>query len=385
MTTQPALNENRNKIRDDLGSQTNPVPVNSNPYYRVIIISPKELRGEKLPKEFFDYFQKKAEEKYEEKILDNAMKNLGEVIEKPEPIITKTAEKEPELKEQAKPVKAENKDLDSMVNDYYNSAINNINENVIYNENGATLTDPNNLMAHYTTAGTNLFNNLGSKVKNIYNGIKNIKAGNVKKVGLAFTTLSLIAALTTGCGGVIPPIPNDDVADKYKVESIVPYYEKELEDNYCLISYGVITSNHKIEDPTKYLTQKEVGDAIFNVTGAKPNDLVDYINNKKDLNIQARRESITLLQLKKMLEDNIVPIVLLKEKKHAIMPVGYDNIMEEITLYSSFSGNEYTIGEFEYGYFNSNSNDSIMIIKDSELSTYLDNLSKLLKSSFQLS
>lgn len=221
---------------------------------------------------------------------------------------------------------------------------------------------------------------------------QNNLAVKIKKSNLILLLLTGVLALLllASCNGVVPeppapPGPDVEVADKYKVESILPYYEKELEDNYCLISYGVITSNHKIEDSTKYLTQKEVGDAIFNVTGAKPNDLVDYINNKKDLNIQARRESITLLQLKKMLEDNIVPIVIIKDGTHAIMPVGYNNIMEEITLYSSFSGNEYTIGEFEYGYFDSNSNDSIMIIKDSELSIYLDNLSKLPKSSFQLS
>ena len=375
MTNQLAFKENR--IRDDLGSKTNKVPVNSNPYNRVIIISPKEQRGEKLPKEFFDYFRKKAKEKHEKTT------------------ITKANEK-PQIKNQIEQIQKENNSLDNIVGNYQKPTNENPGLNVIYNEDGATL-NQDNLIAHYTTAGANIFNDLGnnlsSKVKNIYNGVRSIKAKTVKKAVLGFATLALIVALTTGCGGTVtpepptptPPGPDDDVADKYKVESIVSYYEKELEDNYCLISYGIITSNHKIEDPTKYLTQKEVGDAIFNVTGAKPNDLVDYINNKKDLNIQARRESITLLQLKKMLEDNIVPIVIIKDGTHAIMPVGYNNIMEEITLYSSFSGNEYTIGEFEYGYFDSNSNDSIMIIKDSELSTYLDNLSKLLKSSFQLS
>jgi len=360
MATQLALKENR--IRNDLDSETNPVPVNSNQYYRVIVIKPKT---------------------YEEGILDNAMKNLGEVIEEPKPITTKTTEREPELKEQAKSIKAE-KNLDNMVNDSYNSTINDvsINENVLYNKNGATLTGQDDLMAHYTTAGANLFNNLGnnldSKVKNFYKGIRNIKAGTVKKAGLAFTALALVAALSTGCSGVTPPPPDEhgEIADSHKVTAIAPYYETEQGEHYCLISAGTIDTNYEanygVGNLQKVLTQQELADAIFGTVGADPTDLVNYINSRSDLNLKAEIQYLSILEIQRMIEDDIAPIVLTKSGTDTYLPIGYDKIKEEVTIYNTLDGKEVTASQFVA--FNLDNNKSVMIINKEKLSTYLENL-----------
>ncbi len=356
MTTQLDLKENG--IRDDLGSQTNQVPVNSQLYYRIIVIKPKT---------------------YEEGILDNAMKNLGEVVE--EPTITKKVEKTLNPVKSAKQIKAENKDLDSIVDDYHNSQIN-PELDIHHNKNGATLTEPDNLMAHYTTAGTNLFNNLGSKVKNLYKGIRNIKAGTVKKVGLAFTTLGLVVALTTGCGGTVtpepptPPGPDDDVADSHKVTAIAPYYETEQGEHYCLISAGVIVTNYEanygVENSQKVLTQQELADAIFGTAGATPTNLVNYINSRSDLNLKAEIQYLSILEIQRMLEDDIVPLVISKNGTDVYLTIGYDKLKEEITSYATLTGNEITANQFEF--FNLDNNKSIMIINKEKLSTYLNNL-----------
>ena len=102
MTNQLALNENEVKGIDQ-SSRTNAVPANSNQYYKVIVIKPKT---------------------YEEEIFDNAMKNFGEAVEEPKPAITKTAEKTLNSVNQAKPIKPENKNLDSIVDNYHNSDVN---------------------------------------------------------------------------------------------------------------------------------------------------------------------------------------------------------------------------------------------------------------------
>jgi len=275
MTNQLALKENEVKGIDQ-SSQTNPVPVNSNPYYRVIIIFPKELRGEKLPKEFFDYIESIAKPKtYEERILDNAMKNLGEKVE--EPTITKTAEKALNPVNPAKPIKAKNQNLDRIVGNYHGSDDVNLELNTIYNKNGATLEEQDNSMAHYTIAGTNLFNNLSnnlsSKVKNLYNGMKNIKASTKKRAGLVFTTFAIIAALATGCGGVTPP------GHVQKID-IPAGFDKDYFEEICFSSeYG--SKNHptlRWVDTPKFFLINPPSEEHREIAENKMSELVEFTN-----------------------------------------------------------------------------------------------------------
>lgn len=216
----------------------------------------------------------------------------------------------------------------------------------------------------------NYFNSLGSKVKNLYNGIRSIK-----KVGVAVLIIVLVLLLLTSCTGITPPTPqpdeHDDVTDSHKVTDIAPYYETQKED-YCVIAGGVIISNYKINIPNKKLTQDEVGDAIFlgPGIGAYFSDLVDYINNRNDLDIQAEYKFLTFLQIQRMIEDNIPPLV--SFEGHAAPVIGYNKTTNEITIYSTLDGKEHTMYEFEY--LNPNYNKSAIIINKSELSTYLDNL-----------
>ena len=272
MTNQLALKENEVKGIDQ-STQTNPVPVNSNPYYRVIIISPKELRGEKLPKEFFDYIESIAKPKtYEEGILDNVMQRIDNLEKVEELTITKTAEKALKPVKSAKPINEKNKDLDSIVGDYHNS---NINQelNVTYNENGATLEEQDNLMAHYTIAGTNLFNNLGSKVKNLYNGMKNIKASTKKRAGLVFTTFAIIATLATGCGGVTPP------GHVQKID-IPAGFDKDYFEEICFSSeYG--SKNHptlRWVDTPKFFLINPPSEEHREIAENKMSELVEFTN-----------------------------------------------------------------------------------------------------------
>jgi len=391
MTTQLALKENVVE-RDNPVRQGNQVKYNNSNqkkiYNRLIMIAPLNLKGKSPPKKFLDYIERISKPKtYEEKVLDKAMKNLGEVIEEPKPTITKKAEETFNPVKPVKPIKAE-KNLDSIVSDYHNSDVN-PELNTFYNKNGATLAEPDNLMAHYTTAGANIFNdlgnNLGSKVKNFYNGIRNIKASTKKRAGLAFTTFALVTALATGCSGVVPepptptpPGPNDDVADSHKVTAIAPYYEVEEEKSYCLISKGVIVTNYEsnygVENPKKVLTQQELADEIFLGfgVGATMEALVNYINGRTDLNIKAEIQYLPILEIQKMIEDDIVPIVSTKYGTSVYLPVAYNKITEEITNYATLSGEEITANQFEL--FNLDNNKSVIIINKKKLSTYLDNL-----------
>ena len=205
----------------------------------------------------------------------------------------------------------------------------------------------------------------------------------IKKTGLILLLLTGILALLllASCNGVVPesPIPpglNDDVADSHKVTAIAPYYEIEEAQHYCLISKGVIVTNYEenygVENSQKILTQQELADAIFGTAGAKLSDLVNYINSRSDLNLKAEIQYLPILEIQKMLEDDIVPIVVGKNGKTIYLPVGYDKIKEEITSYATLTGNEITANQFEY--FNLDNNKSVMIINEKKLSTYLDNL-----------
>lgn len=197
---------------------------------------------------------------------------------------------------------------------------------------------------------------------------------------LILILLSLfILTSCVGNGTIPPPSPPeliDDVADSHKVTAIAPYYEIEEAKHYCLISKGVIVTNYKanygVENSQKVLTQQELADAIFGTAGAKLSDLVNYINSRTDLNLKAEIQYLPILKIQKMLEDDIVPIVVGKTGKIVYLPVAYNKITEEITNYATISGEEITANQFEF--FNLDNNKSVIIINNSELSTYLDNL-----------
>ena len=196
------------------------------------------------------------------------------------------------------------------------------------------------------------------------------------KLFLNLILIILISFTLTSCTGITPPTEHGEIADSHKVTAIAPYYETEEAMHYCLISKGVIVTNYEanyeVENPQKVLTQQELADAIFLTVGAKLSDLVNYINSRSDLNLKAEIQYLSILEIQKMLEDDIVPIVISKDGKTPILPIEYNKVKEEITIYSTLDGNEYTMYEFEY--LDPNSNKSVMIVNKEKLSTYLDNL-----------
>ena len=207
----------------------------------------------------------------------------------------------------------------------------------------------------------------------------------IKKSNLTLLLLPGILALLllASCNGVVPepptpPGPDDDVADSHKVTAIAPYYEIEEEKSYCLIAPGTIVTNYEanygVENSQKVLTQQELADEIFLGfgVGATMEALVNYINGRSDLNLKAEIQYLSILEIQRMLEDDIVPIVISKAGTSAHLPVGYDKIKEEVTVYSTLDGKEYTANQFVP--FNLDNNKSVIIINKKKLSTYLDNL-----------
>lgn len=198
----------------------------------------------------------------------------------------------------------------------------------------------------------------------------------MKKYNKLFLNLFLILIILftlTSCSGVVPETPpseHDDIADSHKVTAIAPYYETEQGEHYCLISKGVIVTNY--ESSQKVLTQQELADAIFGTVGAKATDLVNYINGRNDLNLKAEIQYLSILEIQRMIEDDIVPIVISKSGTNAYLPIEYNKIIKEITIYGTLSGKEFTINQFEH--FNLDNNKSVMIINNEKLSTYLENL-----------
>lgn len=341
------------------------------------------LEGQKLPQELLDFISGISPKLYEKVTIENAMQRLDN-IEKAEKSKAKlkinTKKTEPFLN---------NNNLDGMVESYYNNFYK---ENVLFTNNGVTLAEPDNLMAHCTIAGANLFNNLDEKVKGVYNKanekitdkISNLspKAKRAIRAGiyLLFGAPALLSY--AGCTNTVtpptPPTEHGDIADSHKVTAIVPYYETEPEgkEHYCLISRGVIVTNYEanygVENPQKVLTQQELADAIFGTVGATMEDLVSYINGRTDLNLQVEIQYLSILEIQRMLEDDIVPIVLTKSGTDAYLPVGYDKLKEEVTMYATLSGKEVTGSQFVA--FNLDNNKSVVIINKSKLSTYLENL-----------
>ena len=197
---------------------------------------------------------------------------------------------------------------------------------------------------------------------------------NYKKLLTNLFLILIILFTLTSCSGVVPepPTPSEphaEIADSHKVTAVAPYYETEQGKHYCLISKGVIVTNY--ESSQKVLTQQELADAIFGTVGTTMEALASYINSRTDLNLKAEIQYLSILEIQKMLEDDIVPIVIGKIGTTVYLPVGYDKITEEITNYATLVGKEITLNQFEF--FNSNNNKSVIIINNSELSTYLDN------------
>ena len=192
------------------------------------------------------------------------------------------------------------------------------------------------------------------------------------KIFLNVILILTILLTLTSCSGVIPEPPSsehDEIADSHKVTAIAPYYETEQGEHYCLISKGVIVTNY--ESSQKVLIQQELADVIFGTVGAKPTDLVNYINGRSDLNLKAEIKYLSILEIKRMIEDDIVPIVISKDGVTPTLPIEY-NKFEEIIIYGTLDGKEYTYDQFEV--FNLNNNKSVIIINKEKLSTYWENL-----------
>ena len=197
---------------------------------------------------------------------------------------------------------------------------------------------------------------------------------NYNKLFLNLFLILIILFILTSCSGVVPeppPSEHDDIADSHKVTAIAPYYKTEQGKHYCLISKGVIVTNY--ESSQKVLTQQELANAIFLGTGANSQDLVNYINGRNDLNLKAEIQYLSILEIQRMIEDDIVPMVITPNGTDVRLPVGYDKTKNEITVYCTLDGKEYTYDQFEL-FFNLDNHKSVMIINNEKLSTYLENL-----------
>lgn len=153
----------------------------------------------------------------------------------------------------------------------------------------------------------------------------------MKRYNKLFLNLFLIFIILftlTSCSGVTPPPPpsepHGEIADSHKVTAIAPYYETEQGEHYCLISKGVIVTNY--ESSQKVLTQQELADAIFGTVGTTMEALASYINGRPDLDLKVEIKSLSILEIQRMLEDNIVPIVLTKSGTDAYLPIAYNKI-----------------------------------------------------------
>ena len=100
--------------------------------------------------------------------------------------------------------------------------------------------------------------------------------------------------------------------------------------------------------------------------------LVNYINSRPDLDLKVEIKYLSTLKIQRMLEDDITPIVEAKTGADARLPVGYNKIKEEVTIYGTLTGKEFTSNQFEL--FNLNNNKSVIIINKEKLSVYLENL-----------
>jgi len=199
----------------------------------------------------------------------------------------------------------------------------------------------------------------------------------MKRYNKFFLNLFLILIILftlTSCSGVIPeptpPTEHPDIADSHKVTAIAPYYETEQGKHYCLISKGVIVTNY--ESSQKVLTQQELADAIFGTVGTTMEALASYINGRPALDLKVEIKYLSILEIQRMIEDDIIPIVSTKSGTDVYLPVAYNKITEEITNYATLTGKEITANQFEF--FNLDNNKSVIIINKEKLSTYWENL-----------
>jgi len=185
----------------------------------------------------------------------------------------------------------------------------------------------------------NYFNSLGSKVKNIYNGIRSIKTESVKRAGLVVSTLVLVLLLLNSCTGVTPPV-ND--IDKYDTLDQPFPHQKQETNTWCLLASGSATLDyHSFDYSQEFLDTK--------ITEGLGTTLVNFVNNEVPgykakyvfISLDKIKELINTYDLPIMVNQKSSPLADPKEPGHFTVVIGYG--IDYVTVSDPGDGKEHKL------------------------------------------
>jgi ABC-type bacteriocin/lantibiotic exporter with double-glycine peptidase domain len=182
----------------------------------------------------------------------------------------------------------------------------------------------------------------------------------MKALGKATLTLGLmliVSLLMTSCSGVVTP--ELDPEEINKVEEIdyvyleVPY-EKYAGANWCLPASGAMTFKYfGMNISQSRIASKVITDGSSSV--------FRFISFAKSLGFDSKYQSITIEEIKVLLEEDI-PVIAVQNYSlslpfsHARVIIGFDDEKQEVITNDPTAGKDYKISYANFSALNSNSN-----------------------------
>jgi len=294
-----------------------------NPWQRMIMIAPKELEGQKLPQKFLDFVYNLSPKTYDRLILGSAMQRLDN-IEKAEKSNVK-----PTINTiKAESVLSNQKDLDSMVESYYNNFYK---ENILFTNNGATLAGQDNLMAHCTIAGANSLNTIDKKVMGVYDKaskkitdkISNLSPGIKRIVYVGLLSLFGLSATVglPGCSGTVTPPVND--VDKYDTLDQPFPHQQQQESTWCLNAASSAEFDYTNLDYSQQFLNPIIDSSGVNLVNFVNNDVPGYNAKYVYISLDKIKELVNIYDIPVIVAQRFIPLADPQKAGHARVVIGY--------------------------------------------------------------
>ena len=277
----------------------------------------------------------------DELTLDKGMENYGKKVEnQKEKLTTNTIKTEPVLSNQ--------KDLDGMVESYYNNFYK---ENVLITNNGATLAGQDNLRAHCTITGANLFNSLDEKLKESYNKtigkitdkISNLspRTKRIVYVGLLGLFGLSSAVGLPGCSGTVTPPVND--IDKYDTLDQPFPHQKQEKKTWCLNAAGSADFDYEGFDYSQQFLDPIIGGSGVNLVNFVNNDVPGYNAKYVYIPLDKIKELVNIHDIPVIVAQKVNPLADPKKAGHARVVIGYGE--DYVKVSNPADGKEHILDE----------------------------------------
>jgi len=205
-----------------------------------------------------------------------------------------------------------------------------------------------------------------------------MKAKAMGKATLTLGLMIIVALFLTSCsgGGIVTPELQLDVDEEInKIEEIdyvyldVPY-EKYAGTNWCLPASGAMTFKYFGMN----ISQSQIASSVI-TDGTS--SVFRFISFAKSLGFDTKYQSITIEEIKVLLEEDI-PVIAVQNysltilKSHARVIIGFDDEKQEVITNDPTAGKDYIISYSNFLALNFNSNSDkckVIVLSPAEVDT----------------